>query len=90
MVLECKSMGSYCGLEVFTINGIKAEHDDFGEKYDHNPEFAEEYGCGNMRFEPCAPTDAVLRKYNITEREYGLICDRLVEELAFGRCGGCI
>ena len=32
-----------CELEVFRINGIKADIDDFGNNYDANPEIADEY-----------------------------------------------
>lgn len=90
MVLECKSIGGYCALYVFTINGRDAVYEDFGSKYDHYRDGAEDYGCGDMRFEANPPTDEVLSKYGITKREYDTVCKKLEEELSFGRCGGCI
>ena len=52
MKLKCKSFGSLCELEVFEINGIKADYDDFGTKEDINSYNAEPYCCGNMKFIP--------------------------------------
>lgn len=90
MELKCKSMGCYCNLDVFTINGRYAVYEDFGSKYDHYSDGAEDYGCGDMRFEADPPTDEVLSKYGITKREYEAVCKKLKEELNFGRCGECI
>ena len=90
MKLECKSIGCYCELDVFTINGQDAIYEDFGSKYDHYKDGAGDYCCGDMRFEANPPTDEVLSKYGITKREYKTVCKRLTEELNFGRCGECI
>lgn len=90
MKLELKAYGALCALEIFTINNIKAESNDFGEKYDHNPEDAEEYGCGNMRFDSYDVNKEVLEKYKISKDEYYEICDKLTEELSFGNCGWCV
>jgi len=84
-----KDMRSLCELETFEINGIKAEYEDFGDKYDTNPEQAEPYGCGNMQFIPRPSTKDVLKKYKITEDEYEEICSAL-SCLSFGSCGWCI
>lgn len=37
-----------CRLEVFTINGMGADQDDFGEVCDHDMESAEPYACADM------------------------------------------
>lgn len=90
MKLEIKENdGLYCGLSVFKINDIFADSDDFGEKYDHNPEYAPEYGCGNMMFESKEPTQEVLDKYHITKEEYEDVCDELYDKLSFGFCAYC-
>ena len=52
MTLKCEAFSAFCALEKFTINGIHAEYDDFGDKRDINPELAEPYCCGNMQFIP--------------------------------------
>ena len=72
-----------------SINKVELEYNDFGEKYDHNPEEAPEYGCGNMKFDSRASTPEVLEKYHITEEEYEQICSELAEGLSFGYCGWC-
>lgn len=89
MDLQMKPFSSYCGLEVFTINGIEADYDDFGFLSDRNPEMAEPYGCGNRRFTPIDSTPEVLCRYGITQDEYDYICGEL-DILSFGNCGLCI
>lgn len=90
MKLEIKENDrSCCGLSVFKINDILADSDDFGEKYDHNPEYAPVYGCGNMMFESKEPTQEVLDKYHITLEEYEDVCDELCDKLSFGFCTCC-
>lgn len=79
-----------CRLEVFTINGKSAEQNDFGDMYDHDTESAEPYACADMHFDSKPPTKEVLDKYNITEKEYDIICDELEDKLWVGRCGWCI
>lgn len=78
-----------CYASVFTIDGKEAEADDFVDKYDHSPETAEEYSCGDMRCDirPCRPE--ILEKYGITEKEYALISEKLSDGLSFGSCGWC-
>lgn len=90
MIIECKGYGALCGTETFRINGIKADETEFGEKYDDDPYNAPDYGCGNMKFHPYDPVSSVMEKYGINETEWYEICDKLDEELSFGRCGWCI
>jgi hypothetical protein len=82
--------GALCSTEQFTINGIIADHDDFGEKYDRDPDGAEDYCCGDMQFTAVASHPDVLAKYQITEEEYQAIAEELVERLSFGSCGWCV
>lgn len=73
-----------------TINGEILDYSDFGTKEDINPELAEPYGCGNMKFIPFANvSDEVLIKYNITQEESKKIQEKL-DCLSFGKCGWCI
>ena len=90
MNLVCKPYTALCRLEVFTINGIKANYEDFGTKEDRSPETAEEYGCGNMRFISFPSTLEVLQKYSITEKDYQDVCEILEDKLSFRECGWCI
>ena len=90
MKLELKIMTALCDTLVFTINGVNAEYEDFGTKFDRDSENAEEYGCGDMRFERHPSDESVLEKYSISEEEYSEICDKLEEGLSFGCCGWCI
>jgi hypothetical protein len=87
---KIEEYGALCELEHFEINGMRADYDDFGEKYDHDSENAEDYGCGDMRFDSKAATEEVLNKYGITTEEYDKICDELEEKLSFGCCGWCV
>ena len=82
--------GCLCATREFEINGIEADHEDFGWKGDLDEANAEPYGCGDMRFVPNPPFDDVLKKYNITEAEYEEICAELTEKLSFGCCGWCV
>lgn len=79
-----------CELSIFEINGISADYDDFGDKYDADRENAEEYGCGNMKFFPKPVTNEVLNKYNISIDEYNKITLELEDKLSFGACGWCV
>ena len=90
---ELNNIKSYCALcELLPckINGVDLDYHDFGEKYDTEPEEAEEYGCGNMQFIPFNEVkQETLVKYNITENEYRKIQDKL-DCLSFGGCGWCV
>lgn len=90
MDLKLKVAGTLCECDEFKINGIDADYDDFGDKYDDNRENAQEYGCGDMHFHPKRPTQEILDKYKITVDEYNQIVDELEEKLSFGRCGLCV
>ena len=79
-----------CKLATFTVNGIDAEYDDFGEKNDTDMENAEDYGCGNMEFTPKPATDEVLSKYKISVGEYNTIAEELKDKLSFGQCSWCV
>jgi len=89
MKLVIKPYGALCELKKFTINGIDAVYEDFGEKYDHEPTHAEDYCCGDMRFEAKNSTLEILDKYFIDEDEYDKICGELGDALDFGSCGWC-
>lgn len=78
-----------CSLEHFEINGIQADEDDFVNKYDHSPDTAEEYGCGNMQADVKPATSEVLSQYGITLDEYNTIVADIAEKLSFGSCGWC-
>ena len=85
------TFGSYlCYTPTFIINGVDADADDFGDKYDHDPENAEDYACGDMRFDMKPPTADVLAKYSIDDLEYWTIANKLAEGLSFGSCGWCV
>jgi len=90
MDLKLHIYGALCATSEFTINGIDASIDDFGEKYDRDCDNAPDYGCGDMRFTRIDSTTDVLNKYDITELEFSDICEKLEEWLSFGNCGWCI
>ena len=95
-----------CRLEKFTINGIKADQDDFGYtedmvEYDDEIELNEtdyddidRYGCRNRQFFKNNLTEdelqTLLNKYSITKEDYDYICEKLKDELYVGCCGWCI
>lgn len=79
-----------CALEKFSINGIRADQDDFGEGHDESPEIAEDYGCGCWQFTARPATQAILDKYNITIDEYNEVARQLESALDVGECGWCI
>ena len=90
MLFKLSIYGSLCATSKFTINGIDADKDDFGEQYDRDSENAEDYACGDMQFTRIIATKDVLEKYCITEEEYSKICDELEKGLSFGCCGWCV
>ena len=71
------------------MNGVTADYNDFGEKDDMASDEAEDYCCGDMRFERREATADILEKYKITEVEYSEICEKLEDGLSFGCCGWC-
>ena len=90
MKLELEFGTALCYAPTFKINGIKADSNDFGEKYDRSPETAEDYACGDMQFTRVPPKPEVLERYGITEAEYALVAYQLESGLSFGRCGWCV
>lgn len=89
MELELEIYKCLCAAEVFKINGVYADTDDFGEQYDRDSGSAEAYGCGDMQFTRIAPKREVLEKYSITEVEYAQVAEQLEDGLSFGGCGWC-
>ena len=89
MKLKLKCYDYLCSLEVFEINDIKADYNDFGTKEDVDSYNAPDYGCGNMQFTPKLATQKVLDKYQITVDDYNKICEEL-DCLSFGYCGWCV
>lgn len=90
MKLELEIAYALCYCPTFKINDIDAEQGDFGEQYDRDPEEAEPYGCGNMKFTRIEPSASVLKKYKINKDEYSEICYKLEDGLSFGCCGWCV
>lgn len=89
MEIKCEAYHCLCALSVFEINDVNADYEDFGGKEDRNPWDAEDYCCGDMRFEGKEATQEILEKYKITLDEYNDICDLLKEKLSFGACCWC-
>ena len=90
MKLNVKIYGALCSTRIFQVNGKNASSDEFGEQDDHDRAGAEDYACGDMRFERIPATEEVLNKYGITLAEYSEVCDQLEEGLSFGSCGWCV
>ena len=90
MELELEIYGYLCDTRVFTINGVNAYYEDFGEKYDRDSRNAEDYTCGNMRFTGNPSTTEILDKYKITEEEYQEVVSKLEDGLSFGCCDWCL
>jgi hypothetical protein len=90
MLVELEFGRSLCFTRTFVINGVAADPADFGDQFDHDAEHAEDYGCGDMRFDPKPETSEVLNKYSITVEEYAVVAGKLEEGLSFGACGLCV
>ena len=90
MEYKAEVYSALCSLAKFTINGVDADEDDFVDNYDHSPETAEDYGCGDMRADIKADTDVVLKKYGITADEYATIAADVSDKVSFGCCGWCV
>lgn len=88
MNIEIKTMkpGLPCELEIFKINDIEADIEDFGET--ERSGNCMDYTC-SQTFNPKFPTEEVLEKYGINLKDYSEICDRLKDELHVPRCGTC-
>ena len=72
------------------INGEPLDYRDFVEKYDHDHEHAQEFGCADMRCDIKTPSQEVLDKYCITHDEYQTIAFEISEALKFGACDACV
>lgn len=90
MNLKLKVARNICEPDIFEINGIEADYNDFGEKRDSLPVSPYSYMCENMHFTPKPATQSVLNKYKIDVAEYADIASQLEEKLSFGRCGWCV
>lgn len=90
LTLALEFGSAFCYTPTFEVNGVEAEWEDFGEKYDRSPETAEDYGCGDMQFTMSPPTKEVLDKYQIDEEQYEEIARKLEDGLSFGNCGWCV
>lgn len=89
MDLKLKIYRRLFSTEVFEINGVDADYDDFGEKYDRGSD-AENYACANMQFTGKDSTPEILSKYSITQSEYDDVVSELADKLSFGSCGWCV
>ena len=89
MFLSLEIYNSLCETKVFIINNVEASFLDFGYKYDRDSDNAEDYGCGDMVFEPKEATQEILDKYKITPDEYNIVCKEL-DKLSFGSCCWCV
>lgn len=91
MEVKIKPFGALpCALKTFSINGIRADQDDFGMGQDESPEIVEYHGCGHWRFTAKPATQTVLDKYHITIDEYEDIAKQLEVVLDVGACGWCV
>ena len=88
MKLKLKCYDYLCELEVFEINDIEADYNDFGTKGDVDSYNAPDYGWSDMQFTPKLAAQKVLDKYQITVDDYNKICEEL-DCLSFGCCGWC-
>jgi len=89
MNLKLSFRAHVCMPSMFIINGGNASCSDFGTQRDCDEENAEDYSCGDMRFIRKDPTMEVLDLYNISEKDYDEIAEKLTEGLSFGECGWC-
>lgn len=89
MKLELDVYSAICETKIFSINGVGAKLQDFGEKFDAEPDKKRFHVCGNMIFNPKNPTQKVLDKYGINVSEYTHICDQLRRYVSFGTCRLC-
>jgi len=87
--VKYKTYGALCSLEVFTIDGVQPNEDDFFFQDDVGRDRAEDYCCGNMQGTPMKATDDKLKKYNLTVDEFNLVAEAVAEEVSWGSCGWC-
>ena len=85
--------GLPCACEIFTINGVRADLDDFGCTEDISPETARPYSCGCRQFIPDPDEETTIKamqKYHLSEKEFEEVCAELAEKLFVGSCGLCV
>jgi hypothetical protein len=75
-----------CRPEVFKINGVNAELEDFGSI---EKEQGGWYSCKNIRFQHKLPTTAVLQKYRISLEQYAEVVRELERRLDLHSCSMC-
>ncbi len=90
MTLNLDIYNSICAAKAFSINGVKAYCEDFGELCDTAHDEKKPYCCGNMVFKPRTRCCEILQKYGISEEEYTYICIQLRKKLSFGMCRNCV
>lgn len=76
-----------CSLEVFTVNGVNADFEDFGYMGDYEDCYK---SCCNKVFmvdESLCPTTT--KKYGITESQFYEIASILEDKLISGECNLC-
>lgn len=75
-----------CEIEVFRVNGVRAELDDFCILV-----VDQSQGCFcNIRgIYPFSPKDSVLNKYKISHEEYQEILSRIESSFDYGHCSWC-
>lgn len=88
-VYKIKEYPTICRLEIFVINGVDGDEEDFVDNYDHAPEMAEDYGCGDRRADILPHSKRVLEKYKINPDEYEEIAAKVAEAVSFGCCNNC-
>lgn len=82
-----------CSLMIFTIDDVDADTYYFGSGEDKNFWDAEEYACGDWRFERNNDIESMkkcMEKYSLTWEEYIGICEILEDVLCVGSCGWCV
>lgn len=76
-----------CSPKVFTINGIYADPDDFGEV----DKISGNYCCKSREFIGFEkPPTGVLEKYHISKDEFFEICNKLSDVLRVTDCSRCV
>lgn len=85
LYLHCNEDPRNCGADIFLINGVEADEDDFGETI---IEGDGEYGIKSVTFTrrkwDVEALQGVPDKYGIREDEFNEVCDRLTDGLTWG------
>ena len=75
-----------CGLKKFTVNGIEADLEDFGEVQCGS---VGDYECVVDGFDAKLPSNEVLAKYKISVDEYAELVAKLNTAFDYGYCNWC-